>query len=239
MSVLRATTRFGIAAAAGGSAPAWWAAMNVNTWATPVGNVIANVQDPAGSALYGPSGSGNFSAVICAWNGAAWDPTRRKMFMLANGGHVNYGGNEVYAIDFSVNSPVWSRPRNATTPLPAGGQNYTQYSDGRPSSNHTYNSHAVIYPLARTPNTGRPVLLGLGSVYEQGARGHGRWFEFDVNNTGASISGQNNDWIDRGSNKINGTNGSFPGSIANVWDPADQLMIHFDGGNSSAAGLFG
>jgi hypothetical protein len=75
------------------------------------------------------------SSVLTAWNGAAWDGTRRKWY-FHGGGHSDYGGNEVY--EFDLDSATFTRlvdpaPIPPSTPAlrcpePAHG----------PRSQHTY-----------------------------------------------------------------------------------------------------
>ena len=46
------------------------------------------------------------SAVLKAWNGAAFDEERR-LFYFMGGGHGDYGGNEVY--EFDLETGRWAR----------------------------------------------------------------------------------------------------------------------------------
>lgn len=58
-----------------------------------------------------------------------------EIILAANGGHGDYSGNEVTSIDLSADAPAWIL-RSAASPSPAPDVAY--YSDGRPSSRHTY-----------------------------------------------------------------------------------------------------
>lgn len=86
---------------------------------------------------------GEFRDIMRAWNGAAYD-TKRERLIIWGGGHVNYGGNEVYAFD--INTLKWER---LTEPSPttlkggklnvASGQSDRRLNaDGTPISKHSY-----------------------------------------------------------------------------------------------------
>ena len=85
---------------------------------------------PAGNCSY--SGNLGVSAVMDAWSGGVFD-TRRNRLVVWGGGHASYAGNELYAFD--VETERWSR---LTEPTANIQQNVARYSDGRPSSRHTY-----------------------------------------------------------------------------------------------------
>jgi hypothetical protein len=73
-------------------------------------------------------------SVIDAWNGGVAD-LKRERLIIWGGGHSDYYGNEVYALD--LRSLSMSR---LTDPSPATNVNDCPeaYPDGRPSSRHTY-----------------------------------------------------------------------------------------------------
>lgn len=86
---------------------------------------------------------GEFRDIMRAWNGAAYD-TKRERLIIWGGGHVNYGGNEVYVFD--VSTLKWER---LTEPSPttlkggklnvASGQTDRRLNaDGTPISKHSY-----------------------------------------------------------------------------------------------------
>lgn len=86
---------------------------------------------------------GEFRDIMRAWNGAAYD-TKRERLIIWGGGHVNYGGNEVYVFDISTLK--WER---LTEPSPttlkggklnvASGQTDRRLNaDGTPISKHSY-----------------------------------------------------------------------------------------------------
>jgi hypothetical protein len=91
-------------------------------------------QDPTVQAVDG------CRAVIEAWSGAVAD-TKRDRMIIWGGGHADYYGNEVYALD--LNSLLLQRLNN-----PSNVGNVTScpeaYVDGAPSSRHTYSGLAYI-----------------------------------------------------------------------------------------------
>ena len=75
-------------------------------------------------------------AVIDSWNGAALDPRDSKLYLVANGGHSDYAGNESYVFDAQREVPIWTMPRAST-------HNGTEacvafYLSGDPCARHTY-----------------------------------------------------------------------------------------------------
>lgn len=93
------------------------------------------------------SGSmGSQSSTISAWNGAFLRGTRYGF--CRNGGHADYGGNEVSEIDVAAESPAWDVliERTPVEDL-LGGSNY--YADGRPTSRHTYYGTWYVPQLGR------------------------------------------------------------------------------------------
>jgi hypothetical protein len=74
------------------------------------------------------------NAVISAWNGGAADIKRNRL-MVWGGGHSDYFGNEVYALDLNTLSML-----RLTEPSPVSnvGTCPEAYPDGAPSSRHTY-----------------------------------------------------------------------------------------------------
>lgn len=86
---------------------------------------------------------GEFRSIMRAWNGAVYDEKRERL-IIWGGGHVDYGGNEVYVFDISTLK--WKR---LTEPSPttlkggklnvASGQTDRRLNaDGTPISKHSY-----------------------------------------------------------------------------------------------------
>jgi hypothetical protein len=79
-------------------------------------------------------------SVIETWSGATLD-TKRNRLWIWGGGHNNYLGNEVYALD--LNSKAMLRLNNPS-PVDNVSSCPDAYVDGAPSSRHTYDSLAYI-----------------------------------------------------------------------------------------------
>lgn len=129
--------------------PAWVTAAPLLTWTDVPGSVVAPSGFPtAYGQPYGPM----------AYSGGVMCGT--KLLLVAGGGHADYFGNEVYAIDLSAASPAWSQligPSALDDINP--GHHYN--NDGRPVSQHTYShlvysaaANKVFFPRAGTYFTG-------------------------------------------------------------------------------------
>jgi hypothetical protein len=79
-------------------------------------------------------------AVITAWNGGAAD-TARDRLIVWGGGHGDYFGNEVYALDLDLLTLV---RLNDPSPIDNVRQCPFSYIDGKPSSRHTYDAPAYL-----------------------------------------------------------------------------------------------
>ena len=77
-------------------------------------------------------------AGIFAWSGGIADTTRNRL-LVWGGGHSDYYGNEVYALD--LNNVALTRLNNPSDPNP-GCQEVTP--DGKPNSRHTYGGISYI-----------------------------------------------------------------------------------------------
>ena len=80
-------------------------------------------------------GNTGCQSVIIAWNGGVAD-LKRDRLIIWGGGHSDYYGNEVYALDLRR-----STMERLTDPSPVSNVNSCPeaYTDGRPSARHTYN----------------------------------------------------------------------------------------------------
>jgi hypothetical protein len=78
------------------------------------------------------------SNVIVAWSGGVAD-TKRNRLIIWGGGHTDYGGNEVYALD--LNTLTINRLNN---PSPQANSCVEVLSDGTPPSRHTYDGLSYI-----------------------------------------------------------------------------------------------
>ena len=76
--------------------------------------------------------------ITTAWNSALYDTSRNRLVLMNNGGHGDYNGNEIIAID--LDTEAISLVRAASTVSYSGN---CTLSDGTPRSFHTYTN--VIY----------------------------------------------------------------------------------------------
>ena len=105
-----------------------------------------------------------------AWSGGTFDSTRNRLIVWG-GGHNDYAGNEVYAFDMTTLQ--WSR---LTSPSAPNTNNHGMYSDGTPSSRHTYAALAYLPDVDRMFNAG-------GAIYQSGGGNNMTWFFNFSNNT--------------------------------------------------------
>jgi hypothetical protein len=83
--------------------------------------------------------------VIASWSGGIADTTRNRL-VFWGGGHANYGGNEIYALNLAQNPATLLRLNDPSVPLNPSNSNtcVTTLSDGKPNSRHTYNNLTYI-----------------------------------------------------------------------------------------------
>jgi hypothetical protein len=122
------------------------------------------------AVLPSPRPAGDPLAIMEAWSGGTYDPVRDALVLAANGGHADYGGNEVYA--FSLSSLSWQRLTDPSmAPLPPVA--VEALPDGRPSSRHTYSG--VTFHVSADK-----VFISGGSLWSAtGGGSRGAW-TFDV-----------------------------------------------------------
>lgn len=143
------------------AAPAWFLSMTDKTWATPVTNTLDAVK-PAGEF-------GSHSAICTAWSGFCVDQDRGEYIAAANGGHTDYGGNEVYAVAMRQASPAWVRLTDPST-LTGGTQGTNtkgDYGDGNMRSVHGW--HRACF------GNGRVWYPGMDGMYQNGAWSTACW----------------------------------------------------------------
>lgn len=138
------------------SAPSWFTSASDRHWLTPVGNTLDAVKpSPV------PAGVGH--RMICdAWTGGCVDQVNGEYILAANGGHGDYGGNEVYGVMLRAASPVWVRLNNPSTI--SGGTDALNsdmnYGDGLPRPPHGYNRCVF--------GNGKVWYAGMDSTYPSG-----------------------------------------------------------------------
>lgn len=97
------------------------------------------------SVLPSPPPPGTVEYLIQAWNGGTVD-TARSRLLVWGGGHSDYAGNEMYALDL----PSMSIKR-IVDPSPKAGQAHCTPAlpDGTPTSRHTYDGLTYVAHLDR------------------------------------------------------------------------------------------
>jgi len=157
---------------------------------------------PEDSALQGNSGC---RAVLSAWNGGVAD-TKNNRLLFFGGGHFDYYGNEVYALDLNQLSL-----RRLTEPGPIGNLATCpeSYTDDTPGARHTYNG------LAYLATQGAMYLYG-GAKSPCGAMSDATWI-FDLSTL---------KWTRRDPHKGDSPAGA-PGAAAD-YDPKTGLVFLTD-----------
>ncbi len=139
-----------------GTRPSWQSGQGLFAWRAVPGTKLSSAPP---SAIV-PGNTGPISKVI-AWCGMALDTRDSTLYSAANGGHMDYAGNEVNAIRLSNDTPSWTERR---APTPAGQVifNAGYYADGRPTSRHSYFAEVFV------ESKGRVMTVGAGSAWGPG-----------------------------------------------------------------------
>ncbi|MET0591842.1 MAG: hypothetical protein ABW133_04030, partial [Polyangiaceae bacterium] len=101
---------------------------------------IANTKLESVCPRTSPGGTSGCSSVINAWSGAAADIDNNQLYIWG-GGHDDYHGNEVYALDLAA---LRMKRLNEPSPASAIVGCDDKYTDGLPSSRHTYDGLAFL-----------------------------------------------------------------------------------------------
>jgi hypothetical protein len=158
---------------------------------------------PHDDSLYGTSGC---DAVIRAWGGAAADIKRNRL-LIWGGGHTDYYGNEVYALDLSAQRMILLVPPTSQPQLCVEIQR-----DGKPSSRHTY------YDLAYLPTIDKMFSFGGALACNRGMGTDASWV-LDTE----TLGWKRMDPV-KGGVKPNGV----PGLAVVVYDPGSKLVFVSD-----------
>lgn len=109
--------------------------MAVGEWRQIAGTAMSSV--PLAVKTFPGLGNTGPSSKVVAWTGLAIDTRDSSLYSAANGGHMDYAGNEVNLIRLSDNLPAWAESL-ASTPPSQVVTSATHYADGRPTSRHSY-----------------------------------------------------------------------------------------------------
>jgi hypothetical protein len=137
---------------------------------------------PSYSEIQGMTGC---AAVMSAWSGGLFD-TKRNRLIIHGGGHTDYFGNEIYAIDLNANpiAPVLVKDASHGTAVSNVTSCPEAYNDATPSARHSYSGEVYVANLD-------VYLTFSGSKSNCGSFSNGMW-SFDPNAlawTQQSISG--------------------------------------------------
>ncbi len=124
------------------------------------------------SVLPSPLPQGSPDAIILAWGGAAADTSRNRLIVWG-GGHNDYYGNELYALDLTTKAM-----RRLTDPSPIGSASRClgTLPDGNPASRHTYGN------LVYMPHVDRMFAFGGAHACINGGFVNDTWtFDFSTN----------------------------------------------------------
>jgi hypothetical protein len=153
-----------------------------------------------------PGGATGCASVITAWSGAAADIDNNQLYIWG-GGHNDYHGNEVYALDL-----VALRMKRLNEPSPASAVIACddRYADGLPSSRHTYDALTFL--------PGEKALFAFGgSKATCGSLANDTW----------TFSPANLAWTQR---KQGGPPSGSPGVMADFDAASNRVLLHDSAG---------
>ncbi len=160
---------------------------------------------------YGYNFASNCNGVVDAWSGGIADTTRNRLWFWG-GGHTDYAGNEIYYYD--LNSQAVVRADNPSDPTPTCTPGY---SDGTPSSSHTYGGLTYI------PGADVLFFFGGGGYCPSGFSADDTWTLSLANvGSGAQKGWQNMD-ATLGNNGVHPCNDYYNSQAA--YDPNTQLVF--------------
>jgi hypothetical protein len=149
-----------------------------------------------------PGGVSGCSSVITAWSGAAADIDNDQLYIWG-GGHDDYHGNEVYALDLVA---LQMKRLNEPSPASAILACNDAYTDGLPSSRHTYDALTFL--------PGEKALFAFGgSKAKCGFLANDTW----------TFSPANLAWTSR---KQGGPPSASPGVMADFDAASNRVLLH-------------
>jgi hypothetical protein len=153
----------GAARAQSTSLPAWVSALPLWQWYAIPGTALSSVQP---SPI--PIGNTGPASKIDAWCGATLKRAGSVYMLGAAGGHADYAGNEVNALQLNAATPRWVQLRAPSAPADVIGNEVQYYLDRRPAATHTYNATQFIDSQNRMVVMPSPGLGGLGATPPSG-----------------------------------------------------------------------
>lgn len=111
-----------------------------------------------------PIGNTGPSSKIDTWCGATLKRSGSVYMLGAAGGHADYAGNEVDALQLNTATPRWVQLRGPSANSVVIGEMVQYYLDRRPSATHTYYSTQFVESQNRMLVMPSPGLLGLGAT---------------------------------------------------------------------------
>lgn len=185
---------------------------------------------PTYSDIQGNSGC---AAVETAWGSATVDSTRNRL-VIHGGGHVDYDGNEIYAIDFNANpiAPVLVKDASHGSGVDSAVAGCSEaFPDGTPNSRHDYSGFWYL------PNQDVYFMYGAG-IASCGNFSDGNWIYSPNNGAWTQLAPsthpntQQNGSIDlAGYNPTDGCLYFLENNIPNFWK---QCYDNFAGPNWTA-----
>ena len=120
--------------------PIWRQGMAVGEWRQIAGTAMASA--PLAVKTFPSLGNTGPSSKVVAWTSLAINTRDSSLYSAANGGHMDYAGNEVNRIRLADNTPAWSESLPATPAVQVTASS-AYYADGKPSSRHSYYGQTV------------------------------------------------------------------------------------------------
>jgi hypothetical protein len=205
-----------------------WSALSGTTFSTSLcpadgfgGSVLEN-GNPYPYRTGGVTGANTGCAgTVKAWTGGVARTLggSEELFLLNGGGHGDYGGNESYRLTL-YGTPAFTRRGDPTTLISSYYTNSTRsYSDGKPSSRHTYDQTTYVPWLDKFFLFNGSAYGGNGTSYRDG------WF-YDPTVDPSTTTPWTEVTPATGGSCVNPQTGGYSGSpygsvIAN---PADQMI---------------
>jgi hypothetical protein len=108
-------------------------------WQSLPGTKLVDVAPPDGFRGMGYDFHYHAHSIVDAWNGAIVDAARNRL-ILWGGGHNDYYGNEVYALNVGAAPATMARLNDPSPINTSMTESPAALADGRPNARHTYNN---------------------------------------------------------------------------------------------------